>query len=127
MAMHSNSGLSRLHGTRGGDRRTADKLGTSCRPRTYPPIGAQTAWTIRRVMAIHKGRSAPLLRVSSLTGALSLSRFLRFGVPYLRWLDVHPAGRAGQRLGDLAVCELDVVCLGFTAGLYRDGSAEGFE
>jgi hypothetical protein len=53
-------------------------------------------------MAIHKGRSAPLLRVSSLTGALSLSRFLRFGVPYLRRLDVHPAGRAGQGLGDLA-------------------------
>jgi hypothetical protein len=53
-------------------------------------------------MAIHKGRSAPLLRVSSLTGALSLSRFLRFGLAYFRWLHVDPAGRAGQRLGDLA-------------------------
>jgi hypothetical protein len=71
-------------------------------PNKEPPIGAQTAWTIRLVMAIHKGRSAPL-RVSSLTGALSLSRFLRFGLAYFRWLDVHPAGRAGQRLGDLAV------------------------
>ncbi len=35
---------------------------------------------------------------------LALSRSLMLGlrVAYLRWLDVHPASRAGQRHGDLA-------------------------